>query len=104
MLRQILAIDDKKDFPIATKIARSYEKGIEALSKQAWDQLYLDYDLGGPFGSENGVSVLEWLKDHAQSCPPIIRMVSSCSEANHMMARYIKENIPNVKVVTRYDD
>ncbi len=104
MTQQILVIDDKKNFPAATKIARSYDKGIKALSAQAWDQLYLDSDLGGSFDSENGISVLAWLVSNPQHCPPVIRVVSAFADANRSMARFIQEHLPKVQVITRYDD
>lgn len=97
MSAKILLIDDKKDFPEATAVARSFREGIEKLSTERWDVVMLDYDLGGQIGSEeHGMGVLEWMKEHEAHRPLTLRLVSSYGPAVLQMYKYCKEHLLDV--------
>ena len=98
-----LLIDDKKvsgtTMPQADKTARSLKAGLEALAEEKWELLLLDFDLG-EFG-ETGLNVLEFLKDNPQHRPEHIWLVSNYFEGTLQMSKYIKEHMPEIRVITR---
>lgn len=75
-----LLIDDIRNLP-ATKVARDYFSGIEALENAEWDILLLDHDLAcyDEDGKEwTGYDVMCWLEAHPEHLPKQeIRIVSS---------------------------
>jgi CheY-like chemotaxis protein len=46
MVKRILVVDDDRPAPAAT-VAKSSADAIRLLRRQAWDELWLDHDLGG---------------------------------------------------------
>lgn len=63
-----------------TRIARSYQEGIDALEQEAWDLLVLDHDLADFSGPENeertGFHVLDWLGAHLDRLPEEIQLIT----------------------------
>jgi hypothetical protein len=57
-----LLIDDERTLDV-THIARTFDEGIDALTYQHWDILYLDHDLGDPDPKKTGYDILCWLED-----------------------------------------
>ena len=76
MKQQILLIDDLRNFPEVTQVARTYEDGIKALKSQNWDVLYLDHDLGQADGLD-GTGVMNFLEENPHYLPKKIIIVSS---------------------------
>lgn len=77
---KILLIDDIRNLP-ATKVARDYFSGVEALQSEEWDVLLLDHDLAcyDADGREwTGYDVMCWLEEHPEHIPKKeIHIVSS---------------------------
>lgn len=77
---KILLIDDIRNLP-ATKVARDYFSGVEALETSEWDVLLLDHDLAcyDEDGKEwTGYDVMCWLEEHPEHLPKQeIKIVSS---------------------------
>lgn len=71
-----LLIDDMRDIVGMTKVARTFEQGIEALKEGNWDILYLDHDLGQP-EPKNGYKIMCWLEEHPEFLPKKIILVTS---------------------------
>jgi len=75
-----LLIDDKRNLP-ADRVARTFQEGIDALTEQHWNLLYLDHDLGdfsGTGGREmTGYDIACWLEQNPQHLPDRIEVVSN---------------------------
>lgn len=75
-----LLIDDQRNLH-ADRVARTYREGIEALSEQHWDLLYLDHDLGdfsGVGGRElTGYDIACWLEQDPHFLPDRIEIVTN---------------------------
>jgi len=106
-MKQILAIDDYKECYGATKIARTFEEGCEALfSNTHWDELWLDYDLGGGYdcdggSQETGLTILNRMEElmtkdvgletnPTYTPPEIIRIISQHSKGKEMYEKICK--------------
>jgi len=76
MKSQVLLIDDIRNFPDVTKVARTFDEGISALTSQHWDCLYLDHDLGEIDGKD-GTGIMNFLEENPQFLPKQIIIVSS---------------------------
>jgi len=84
MTRRLL-IDDIRRFEDVTcrtpdnddteVVARNYNDGIELLKTNAWDELYLDHDLGET--SKTGYDVMAWLEEHPDRLPETVVFVSA---------------------------
>jgi hypothetical protein len=71
-----LLIDDKRNIE-ATRVARTFEDGIKALSEEGpWDVLYLDHDLGQEDGKD-GTGIINWIEANTQFLPKKIELVTS---------------------------
>lgn len=74
-LRKLL-IDDQREYNGMTKVAKTFEAGLEALKDGHWDVLYLDHDLGQP-EPKNGYRILCWLEENPEFLPRQIVLVTS---------------------------
>jgi len=70
----VLLIDDIRHVPVATKVARTFQEGIDALQSQKWDILLLDHDLGE---EKSGYDVMCWLEQNPDHLPGEIACVSA---------------------------
>lgn len=72
-----LLIDDTRTAPV-TKIARTYDEGIEALQNEGpWDILYLDHDLADPDPHKTGCGIMNFLEANPELKPVKINLVTS---------------------------
>jgi hypothetical protein len=78
LIEKILLIDDKREYPKTTAIARTYDSGIFLLQLYKWDMLLLDHDLGClKDGREySGYDILCWLEWHPEHLPGRIELVT----------------------------
>jgi hypothetical protein len=76
-----LAIDDTRELPEASVLARNYFEGILQLEKNGpWDLLLLDHDLASfdENGREKtGYDIMCWLEENKQFLPKKIECVSA---------------------------
>ena len=74
-----LLIDDMRNIDV-TRVARTFDEGIEALKEGGWDTLFLDHDLAS-YDSEGkektGYDVMCWLEANPEHLPKSIKIVSS---------------------------
>lgn len=68
-----LLIDDMRNIK-ADDIARTYQEGIEFLSKNKYSHLWLDHDLGE---EKTGYDIMCWLEEHQENLPDKIICISS---------------------------
>lgn len=73
----ILLIDDVRDLKVATKVARTFESGLEALKEGGWDELYIDHDLGTTDPQKTGYDLMCWLEQNPSFVPKKIRCISA---------------------------
>lgn len=55
-------------------VARTFGEGISVLQECAWDELYLDHDLGG---DGNGYDIMLWLESRPEFLPRKIILVTA---------------------------
>jgi len=96
-----LLIDDFRTLLGITRIARTFDEGIEALKAGPWDGLYLDHDLGACkectekglhvgdmktpettflnycHHANTGYDIMLWLEEHQEYLPKSIILVTS---------------------------
>ena len=75
---RVLLIDDLRNIE-ATRVARTYNEGIEALKDGPWDLLLLDHDLGcyDSVGREKtGYDIICFLEENLQYLPERIELVT----------------------------
>jgi len=73
---KVLLIDDLRNIK-ADRIARTFDDGIEALTKEGpWDLLYIDHDLADPSPSKTGYDILCYLEVNLELLPDKIICVS----------------------------
>ncbi|MCX6745197.1 MAG: hypothetical protein NTX82_06785 [Candidatus Parcubacteria bacterium] len=87
---RMLLIDDVRSYANMSKIARTFEQGIEALKEGNWDVLYLDHDLGQP-EPKNGYQILCWLEEHLEFLPKQIVLVTSNPVGRQKMEMVLKK-------------
>ena len=75
---QVLLIDDLREIPGVTYVARTFDDGIAALRDDGpWDLLLLDHDLGEEDPRHTGYNVLCWLEELAEYLPRRIELVTA---------------------------
>lgn len=87
-----LFVDDTRDFPPrGYECCRSAESAKLLLSIMKFDSVTLDYSLGS--GSETGLDILIWMKEHNISVP-YINIHSNHIIGREKMREYAEENFP----------
>ncbi len=83
----ILLIDDKRNFEVATHTARSYIEGILALQSQPWNLVMLDHDLADFYNGKEytGYDILCWLEQNQQYLPEEIVLVTDNASVRQKM-------------------
>lgn len=65
-----LIVDDLRDLPIEGTVVRNSNDAIAALEGEGWDEIWLDYDLGGkPYETDDALTIMPFvdrLVDDAQ--------------------------------------
>ena len=85
-----LLIDDVRTMAV-TKIARTFDAGMDALRNEApWDVLYLDHDLGEFDERKTGYDILSWLENNPEFLPKEIILVTQNPVGKIKMRAVIK--------------
>lgn len=85
---KILVIDDIRTFAEAEYHARTYAEGIDALTEEEWDILYLDHDLGE---DKSGYDVLCFLEEYPEYLPGEIQLVTANPVGRMRMVQVINK-------------
>lgn len=89
-MAKTLLIDDKRSIK-ADKTVRTLEEGIEALKEGGYDWVLLDDHLTDDISANEGEKILEWLKNHPNSLPKHIVLVTDDPKAHKKMQKMIDE-------------
>lgn len=98
-----LLIDDLKNIK-TTKVVRTFNEGIKALTEEKWDALFLDHDLAcfDTGKEQTGYDILCWLEIHPEYLPKEIQIVSMNPVGKQKMLQLIDRLYPNRKWKTRH--
>lgn len=101
---RILLIDDIRWAP-ADAIARTFDKGIEALHVLGpWDVLLLDHDLGDPDPKKTGYDILCWLEENPEFTPKNILLVTQNPVGREKMQPLVDRLLKNHKQGCRCEE
>ena len=58
-----LVIDDIRSLPIESVTVRTAAEGIEKINSEPWDEIWLDFDLGGrPYETDDELTIMPLVK------------------------------------------
>jgi hypothetical protein len=89
-----LLIDDIRNLPGSTLIARTYSAGLECLRKFKVYSLYLDHDLGEVDERHTGYGIMCFLEEHPEFLPDKIILVTSNPVGRQRMQQIIDKLYP----------